>query len=363
MKFLHTGDWQMGMKAAHVGAAGAAVRAARLAALRRVIALAGEHCAEFILVAGDSFEHHGVDRVLVQQVADIAGSFNGPIFVIPGNHDPLGPGSVWEHPAWASRKNITLCAEAGPLEIPGGTLFPSPLREKHSFEDPTLWIDARTAAGIRIGLAHGTVQGVPVEEPDYPIARDAAARGGLDYLAIGHWHSFASYPDAGGAVRMAYCGSHEPTKFGERDSGHALVVEIDAPGAVPRITPLQTGGLVWEKREVEIAQPGDLRRLREEIEALDRPEARLLDLRIGGLLLAEEMGELSRIDEIARARFLFSKMDTATLRPSPSDDAWIDSLPSGPVREAARELRQLAEGPACENATQALLALYHFAGK
>lgn len=370
MRFLHTGDWQMGMRAAHVGAAGAAVRAARLAALQRLVALAQEHRAEFILVAGDSFEHHGVDRVLVQQVADLAGAFPGPIFLIPGNHDPLGPGSVWEHPAWSARRNLTICTEARPLEIPGGTLFPCPLREKHSFDDPTRWIDARAAAGIRLGLAHGTVQGVPVDEPDHPIARDAASRAGLDYLALGHWHSFASYPAASGAVRMAYCGSHETTKFGERDSGRALLVEIAAPGSVPVITPLQTGRLTWEKRDAEIARAGDLQRLREEIETLDRPEFRLLDLRLTGLLAAVEMSEIPRIEELCRARFLFARIDADGLRPRPEDSAWIESLPPGPVREAGRELQQLSDGsfagPAREGitadgATHALLALYQLA--
>ena len=37
MKFLHTADWQIGMKAAHVGEAGARVREERLAAAKRVV--------------------------------------------------------------------------------------------------------------------------------------------------------------------------------------------------------------------------------------------------------------------------------------------------------------------------------------
>ncbi len=362
MRFLHTGDWQMGMRAAHVGAAADSVRLARLVALRRMFALAQEQQAEFVLVAGDSFEHHGVDRLLVQQVADVAGSFSGSVFFLPGNHDPLGPGSVWEHPAWAAHQNISICTKAESVEIPGGTLFPCPLREKHSFEDPTRWIDARGASGIRVGLAHGTVQGVPVDEPDYPIARDAATRAGLDYLALGHWHSFAPYSDADGAARMAYCGSPEATKFGERQSGRAVLVEIEAPGASPSLTVLLTGGLIWETWEVEIGRPGDLVRLRAKIEQLEQPGTRLLDLRLTGLFAPAEMGELTRIEELCRARLLFSRIDSAGLRPRPDDSAWIEQLPFGPVREAARELLQLTESASPGAATQALLALYQIAG-
>ena len=62
MKFVHTADWQIGMKAAHIGAVGERLREARLQAARKVIDAAGAHGAEFILLAGDSFEDNGVNR-------------------------------------------------------------------------------------------------------------------------------------------------------------------------------------------------------------------------------------------------------------------------------------------------------------
>ena len=70
MRFLHTADWQIGMKASHVGEAGTRVRDERVAAARRVVEAARGAGAEFILVAGDTFEDNGVDRVLVQKVTD-----------------------------------------------------------------------------------------------------------------------------------------------------------------------------------------------------------------------------------------------------------------------------------------------------
>ena len=151
--------------------------------------------------------------------------------------------------------------EESPVDIPGGTLFPCPVREKHSVKNPTLWIPD-IPDGIRIGLAHGTVEGVQTEEPDYPIPRDAAAQKGLDYLALGHWHSFGSFPGPDGAVHMAYSGTHEPTKFGERDSGNVLIVEIAEAGAVPFITSVPTGKLQWEIFISELRETGDLSRFR-----------------------------------------------------------------------------------------------------
>jgi len=50
MRFIHTADWQIGMKAAHVGKAAERVRTARLETIRRIQHFARESIAEFVLV-------------------------------------------------------------------------------------------------------------------------------------------------------------------------------------------------------------------------------------------------------------------------------------------------------------------------
>jgi len=365
MKFLHTADWQIGMKAQSVGEAGARVREERIAAGKRVVEAAHTNGAEFIVVAGDVFEDNAVDRVLVQRVADILGRFNGPVFIIPGNHDPLTPGSVWEHPVWKSSANVRVLREAAPVELRGAVLFPCPAREKHSGADPTAWIPSDREDGIRIGLAHGTVEGIRQDEPDYPIPRDAVKRSGLDYMALGHWHSYATYPGSDSEPAMAYSGTHETTKFGERDSGNVLIVEIASPGAPPMITPIRTGKLVWKSIDKEARERGDLGRSREEIEAMGNAGETLVDVRLAGLLMAEERPEIDRIQQILASRFLAGRLDVSRLRPSPGDDNWLSALPSGIIREAANRLRATADGPGVpsETASRALMELYAIAGE
>ena len=370
MKFLHTADWQLGMKAAHVGSAGGRVREERLAAAKRVGEVASAHAVEFVLVAGDTFEDNGVERALIQKTADILAGFSVPVYVIPGNHDPLVPGSVWEHPVWNSIGNVTVLREEKPIEIPGGLLFPCPVREKHSGKDPTAWIQPGEAEGILIGMAHGTVEGIHQEEPDYPIPRDAAHRVGLDYLALGHWHSFTVYTADDGVTRMAYSGTHETTKFGERDSGNVLVVDIPSARATPIITPVRTGNLKWDTIEKDVREPGDLVRLRTRVESIDDPASTLIHLRLAGLLAAEERDEIARLEEILASRFLFARLDVSQLRPSPEDASWLDSLPPGILRETAGRLQELTdpafagtrpEGASPEVTSRALLELYALA--
>ena len=367
MRFLHTADWQLGMKAAHVGEAGRRVREERLLAARRVIEAAQSHSVEFILIAGDTFEDNGVDRVLIQKVADLLSSFDGPVYIIPGNHDPLVPGSVWEHPVWQSTQNARVLHEEEPIGLLGGLLFPCPVQEKYSSKDPTKWIQTGEAEGIRIGIAHGTVESIHQDEPDYPVSRDAAERARLHYLALGHWHSTVLYEAEDGAVRMAYSGTHEPSKFGERDSGNVLVVDIADPGSAPEVQPVPTGGLVWRQIETELREPGDLRRLREDIESAANPDLTLARISVKGLLASDERDQIARINEILGARFLFGSCDMSQVRPSPEDESWLANLPPGVIRDATARLLELTnlhfEGQRPESASpdvasRALLELY-----
>lgn len=372
MRFLHTADWQLGMKAAHVGEVGNRVREERLHAVNRIIEAAQTHKADFILIAGDTFEDNGVDRVLIQKAVDILSGFGAPVYIIPGNHDPLVPGSVWEHPIWKQTENMVLLQEEKPVEVPGGLLYPCPVKEKYSQKNPVEWIRADQKEEIQIGVSHGTVEGVHQEEPDYPIPRDSVEQAGLDYLALGHWHSTALYHSSDGAVRMAYAGTHEPTRFGERDSGNVIIVDIEEPGALPKVTSMSTGRLIWQELEADLRMPGDLRSFREEIEALETPETTLVKVVIHGILAAEERSELDRIREILNARVLFYHLEMSGIRVSPEDESWLAHLPPGILRDVAHRLQewtdpqfggQRPEEASPEVASQALFELYALLGE
>jgi len=318
-------------------------------------------------LAGDTFEDNGIERSLIQKTADLLSKFEIPAYIISGNHDPLVPGSVWEHPVWNTSKNLNILKEEVPIEIPGGFLFPCPIYEKRSGKDPTSWINTNDTSGIKVGIAHGTVDNIHQDEPEYPIPRDIAQRKGLDYLALGHWHSSMLYDDNDGIIRMAYSGTHETTKFGERDSGNILIVDIPSAGVAPNIVSVKTGGLIWNTLEENIIEQGDLVEIQSKIENIEHPDLTLLELNISGLLSAEDCDKITRIEEILSSRFLFSRMDTSHMYPHPEDENWLLSLPVGVIQNAATKLRNIAdpqfigqrpEGVSAELASRALLELY-----
>lgn len=346
MHFLHTADWQIGMKAASTGGAAGAVRQARLDSAARVVALQ----ADFLLLAGDTFEDNAIDRALVQRTGEILSRFGGPVYLLPGNHDPWQPGSVWEHPVWQQYGNLFVIRQPGAFPVPGGTLIAAPLHEKHSRQDPTACLaEIPRAGGPIVAMSHGTVEGIDPGTEHHPISRDACRRAGADYMALGHWHSTSFYPDASRIVRMAYAGSHETTKFGERDSGNVLRVRIDP---TPRVEVIPTGVLSWHSIEEDVQIPGDLAAVRDRLAAL--PERSLVRLTIRGLLHAAESDLLRQLDEM-RGRFLHFALDTAALRLA-EETGWEDRLPAGAAQLAARELRgRAADGDTL--AADALLEL------
>jgi predicted phosphodiesterase len=370
-RFLHSADWQMGMRAAHVGASADSVRRARIDAAERVAAVARERAVDFVLLCGDTFEDNQVERALVAQTVEIMAACRCPVYVIPGNHDPLVAGSVWSDPSFARAPTVRVLRDEVPVEAPAGvTLWPCVARARHDERDPTAWVRVPNDGRIHVLLAHGTVESVHYEEPWYPIARNCADRTGADYVALGHFHGYVGYPSADGVVRMAYSGTHEPTRFGERDPGQVLLVQIDRRGAVPSIERIVTGALRWLVYEATLQAKGDVARVREQIEALSEGRAHqvLLRLKLDGFLRVDEQEALAALSEYVRTAFLFGRVEE-TLRPAPTDAAWTRSLPVGPVLECAQRLARWAEptcadrppGVSAEVAARALLELYSLA--
>jgi DNA repair exonuclease SbcCD nuclease subunit len=354
MKFLHTADWQIGMRAAQFGEKGERVRASRLESARRVVDLARAEKVDFLLLAGDVFEHNGVERLKIREVARILGAAPCPAYVIPGNHDPLIAGSVWEDKAWSEQPNVHILAEPAPVEIPGGLLYPCPVTASDSRDDPTAWIDARTDL-IAVGMAHGSVENGAYGDVSLPIPRNAAEARGLDYLALGHHHSRKLYADPDGRVRMAYSGTHESTSFDETASGNALVVEISRRGAAPQVQVVRTGCLEWISRREAIDHPGRIAELAEEFERLPAPERTLVECTLSGTLFGTEDGALSRLIEIVEGRFLFGRINVSGLVPDEVGPDWIERLPEGYLREAAQKLLACARSEPPDAAAAAAL--------
>jgi predicted phosphodiesterase len=370
MKFLHTADWHIGLKASHLGAAGARVRGERFSAARRAIRAANERGVDFVAVAGDMFDDNSVKPEAVKEAVSILETSSAPVYIIPGNHDYICPGSVWEHEAWGRSGKIRVLADKKPVDIGEAVLFPCPVCERASAADPTAWIPAGGGPPdkIRIAIAHGSVQGLPKEELDFPIPRGLPARKNLDYAMLGHWHSYSVMAlDGGGACRMAYCGSHETAKFGKPDSGCVAVVTIEKRGSAPAVERIDTGGLAWIDRKEEIDGGDAISAVIESVMGIAGKESALVSLELSGVYGLSDVGALNELRAIGESgRFLYFRVDDGGLRLARgdirSDTGWIGDIGEPLVREAASRIAGMAGGADKSVPDRALLELYMISG-
>src|SRR5262249_8576218 len=111
MRFVHTADWQLGMTRHFLnGEAQPRYSAARRDAVARLGALCAEVGAEFVVVAGDVFEHNQLDPREVSMSMEAMRTIGIPVFLLPGNHDPLDPSSVYTSALFLAERpaNVTV---------------------------------------------------------------------------------------------------------------------------------------------------------------------------------------------------------------------------------------------------------------
>ncbi|HTN85410.1 MAG TPA: DNA repair exonuclease, partial [Sorangium sp.] len=278
-RFLHTADWQLGLRAKFIpGDAGAVVRNERLRTLHRIGAVARETKAEFVVVAGDVFEDHGLRPETLRRSFEAMTQIPVPVYLLPGNHDPLSSDAIYRGDLWRREcpRHVHVLSSREPVIVREGVaLLGCPLLERQTLGDATdhLTPELGPSGHVRIGVAHGGIREIlerlvgDGELLNNAIPADRAARARLDYLALGDWHGLLRIND-----RTWYPGTPEATRFKEKDPGNVLLVEIDAPGAVPRVTPHLVAGLEWKKAELRLDGDADLAGLQRLLDGFARKD-------------------------------------------------------------------------------------------
>ncbi|KWX68932.1 exonuclease SbcCD subunit D [Mycobacterium sp. NAZ190054] len=237
MRFLHTADWQLGMTRHYLnGDAQPRYSASRRSAVATLGALAGEVDAEFVVVAGDVFEHNQLAPREVSTALEAMRAIPVPVYLLPGNHDPLDASSVYTSALFTSEKpdNVVVLDRAGVHEVrPGLELVAAPWFSKAPTTDLVgRVLDGLSAGSVtRVVVGHGAVD-IHVPDKDRPSlialagVEAAIERGAVHYVALGDKHSRMSVGTSG---RVWYSGSPEVTNYDdiEPDPGNVLVVDID----------------------------------------------------------------------------------------------------------------------------------------
>jgi DNA repair exonuclease SbcCD nuclease subunit len=362
---VHTADWQIGKRFGAFPAEKAAVlRAQRLDAVDRVAAAAEGAGTGTVLVAGDVLDSETLsDSVAGQLLARLKGYAKLTWHLLPGNHDPARAGGVWEAiSAGGLPANVRVHARQGLVELqPGVALFAAPLSAKSTTRDPTAFMDAvaSRAGTIRIGLAHGSVQGFGgAGHANVPIDPARAKSAGLSYLALGDWHGTTRISD-----RVWYSGTPEPDGFRDNDPGHVLAVTIEAAGAVPKVQRIPTAHFTWLRREQRLEGAEGLATIEAEVDGFGSAASRrLLALTLKGFVsLAESASIEKRLARLAPQLFHL-QTDVASLKTAAvSSD--LEALGQGVLASVAQRLKAAGggKGEDAETAQRALRKLFTLA--
>jgi DNA repair exonuclease SbcCD nuclease subunit len=371
MRFLHTADWQLGMTR-HFLAGDAQPRysAARRDAVAGLGALATEVGAEFVVVAGDVFEHNQLSPQVIGQSLEAMRAIGIPVYLLPGNHDPLDASSVYTSALFTAERpdNVVVLDQTGIHRVrPGLEIVAAPWRSKA----PTTDLVAEVLDGLsevpvtRILVAHG---GVDVLDPDRDkpslirLAKldDALARGVVHYVALGDKHSLTQVGSSG---RVWYPGSPEVTNFDDVESnpGHVLVVEIDEsnPRAAASVTARHVGHWRFVTMQRQVDTGRDIADLDMNLDLMTEKDRTVVRLALTGSLTVTDRAALDAcLDKYARLFGWVGLWERHTdLAVIPADGEFTDLGIGGFAAAAVEELVATAREGDAEAAVDAQAAL------
>ncbi len=352
VKLVHTADWHLGKRfLAFEESDNVKLSRARLAAVDRILGLADQHAADAVLCAGDLFDGPTPEKEWWTGLAQKLNSASPsrPIFLLPGNHDPLTARSVYsaDHPFRAALPQWVHVVDQDDFEYeitPDAVLYARPCRSLAGQDDLALALPARDAEDerIRVGMVHGSTFDIEGADTHFPISIDAAKQRGLDYLAIGDHHGFRDVP-TGAVPPTVYPGTPEATKFGERDAGHVALVLITRRR---RVTFHKERVSHWQWTERECTSLNDLRGLAHGTAMRDQVMRLRVRMGLGIEELAEAEDLLAALKGTAAShgRIGILDVDRSELRLDNLDPAKaLEGAPDVLQKTAAR-LVEIAEG-------------------
>ena len=309
----------LGARHADLGDVAAAQRERQFAAFGASVDMALAEKVDLFLIAGDLFDSNTQPRRSVERVAgELARLAEARVrtVIIPGTHDVYDRSSIYRAYDLAVLAGTQPADELVTVLTPGrpwihlaacdvvvhGPVFAtkraphSPLRDLAAVETPP--------ATWKIGLLHAALS-IPgrTDKDEVVITTDEIAASGLDYLALGHWHS-AQVAKAGG-VTYAYAGAPEPVAVDQDRAGKVLLVTLDERDGTRYVTVDRrtVGRTEFQHLEVDAAtvesQPAFVTRLK----TLASPDV-VLDVRLIGVRRDDLDVEAAEVEDALRGSFL-----------------------------------------------------------
>ena len=366
IRFLHTSDWQLGVTRHFLTEeAQARYTQARFDAIRTMGRVAKEKQCRFMLVCGDAFESNQVDRKTVARTIEALKEVPIPVYLLPGNHDPLDAASVYLSSTFIEKKpaHIHIIENTEPIQVSEDfELVGAPWLSKRPNGNPI--VDCLNAlpparSTKRICVGHGIIDTfTPEKEAENVISvfklEAAISEGKVHFIALGDRHSLTKV-DSGG--RIWYSGTPESTDFREDRSGFCQVVDID--GDIITTEEVKIGQWNFIEESAHLNTEADLESLRKKIENIPDKECTVMKLIFRGSLTLSLSGALQ--DHISAGRDVLAGfvINEDELLTTPNDMDFVNLGFSGFAGATVNRLRDKMDqgGPEGEVARDAFMLL------
>lgn len=343
---------------------------ARIDAIRALGQLAAEHDAQFMVVAGDVFESNQLSAQTLSRALDALNSVPVPVFLLPGNHDPLDASSIFRSERFRAeaKKHLIVVTDSTPIPVPGLTnleVVGAPWFSKRPAADlcAKALQTLEPAPGVtRILLGHGQVDSL---SPDHSqpgvisqaLLEQALAEGRVHYVALGDRHSLTNVGTSG---RLCYSGTPLVTDFDEVDPNQALLVELDHETC--RLTPHTTGYWDFQAVQRDINGPEDLAAFAQWLDAIRGKECSVLKVGFTGSVNLALAAELDALLEAQSHLFASLKRRARTTDLAVIPDALDDNAIALSGYADATWKALLERAASDDTATDALRLMYRLAG-
>jgi DNA repair exonuclease SbcCD nuclease subunit len=372
VRFIHTADLHLGMSRRYLDDdARARFAQARIDALTAIGRIADAEKAEFVVVAGDVFDMNRVRPRTVGRALEAMAAIQVPVFLLPGNHDPLDAATVYRSPTFFRfmPPNVVVLDQLDPVGVRDGVqVIGAPWTTKRPLLDLVAAACDRLVADpayVRILVAHGAVDYMGESHDPVTIrlaAADAAiADGKVQYIALGDRHSTTPVGETG---RIWYAGAPEPTAHDETAAGNVLLVDLEGGDCTVTPRPVGTWRFVAETLELDAALSPET--LLDRLNSLPEKDRSIVRLTLLGVVSLTRWTRLQEI--IEEAREVFGSIEewepSSRLLVRPEDDDFADLGLSGFAKIAVARLRAKAtssgeDAETARNALSLLVRLVH----
>ena len=237
IKLLHAADLHLDSPFSGLSPEQAAARRkeqrelpAKLAELCRV------HGCDALLLAGDVFDGESVAPETVEALLAAFAACPCPVFLAPGNHDPLSAASPYRTERWPVNVHIFASRAISPVELPEQHCRVFGAGFESAYESGLLGgFSAPQDGWVNVMVLHGDA--LNPNSPYNAVTKEQIAASGLRYLALGHIHQASGLLRAGHTA-YAWPGCAMGRGFDELGAKGAYLGTLDENGCKLEFLPL-----------------------------------------------------------------------------------------------------------------------------